>query len=256
MSKTAAASLVVSGLALAMSTLSLVLRPVPDSTPVRQVATVSPALTPDGTWAMLMQKPEMLGELVKAFQIKAADATRTASVQSVDAALPEIFRPGDPVMGNPAAPRRIAVFFDYQCPHCREAEPALRKAVADDPGLAVVLREFPVLGPASVLASRAALAAKEQGLYMPMHDALLAQPLPLSATKIEDAARAAGVDLSRMNVDMASEDIGRDIESGLALARRLDIQGTPSFVGRSVGMLVGYGNDGRFADFVAHVKAD
>ena len=256
MTKSDAIAIVLSGAAMAVSSYA-VLKPVHPAPAAPAAIVAGPgAISPDAAWAALMQKPEMLGDLVKSYQIKVADTTRSASVQAVDAALPEIFRAGDPFLGKPDAPRRIAVFFDYQCPHCREAEPALRKAVADDPGLAVVMREFPVLGSASVLASRAALAAKAQGLYVPMHDALINQPLPLTAAKIEDAARAAGVDLARMNVDMSSDDIGRDIEASLALARRLDIQGTPSFVGRSVGTLVGYGNDGRFADFIAHVKAD
>jgi protein-disulfide isomerase len=93
----------------------------------------------------------------------------------------------------------------------------------------VVWREIPVLGPQSEVAARAGLAAAKQGRYRAFHRALFEGGHPDKAA-IEVAARKSGVDPARLNRDLQSEDIARQIDANLALANRLGIGGTPAFV--------------------------
>ena len=69
--------------------------------------------------------------------------------------------PAAPVAGNPNGDVTLVEFFDYHCTYCKRVMPAMLKSLEDDPGLRIVYKEFPILGPDSVIASRAALAARD-----------------------------------------------------------------------------------------------
>jgi protein-disulfide isomerase len=81
----------------------------------------------------------------------------------------------DPVLGNPDGDVTLVEFFDYRCGYCRIMAEPMQALIARDPELRIVMKEFPILGPDSLLASRAALAAHRQGGYEAMHWALLAE---------------------------------------------------------------------------------
>jgi protein-disulfide isomerase len=65
----------------------------------------------------------------------------------------------------------LVEFFDYNCPYCRRMGPVMTQAEVADPKLRIVYKEFPILGPASVFAAKAALAAHKQGKYFAFHQA-------------------------------------------------------------------------------------
>ena len=81
--------------------------------------------------------------------------------------------PNSPVIGNPHANVAIVEFFDYACPYCKAAEPRLEVLIKTDKGTKLILKEFPILTPESMIASRAALASVRQGKYAQFHDALM-----------------------------------------------------------------------------------
>src|SRR6202049_3450068 len=81
--------------------------------------------------------------------------------------------PEIPVTGNAAGDITIVEYFDYQCPYCRKLEPELRQVVHDDGKVRLVLKDWPILGPVSVVAARMALACKFQDKYSQAHDAMI-----------------------------------------------------------------------------------
>src|SRR3546814_2955847 len=103
---------------------------------------------------------------------------QAAAASEVEAALAaradEVFRdPMSPVTGNPDGDVSLVEFFDYNCPYCRRVAPVVADAEAADPQLRIVYKEFPILGPGSAFAAKAALAAHRQGLYFTFHKALM-----------------------------------------------------------------------------------
>ncbi len=52
-----------------------------------------------------------------------------------------------PVGGNPSGDVTLVEFFDYNCPYCRRVAPTVVELQEADPGLRVVYKEFPILGP-------------------------------------------------------------------------------------------------------------
>ena len=120
-------------------------------------------------------------------------------------------------------------FFDYRCPYCKVAAPALPGFLKAHPDVRLVYKEFPILSAESETAARYALAADRQGKYLPVHAALMALPQLTDAT-IQDVLRRAGVDLARAKADADGPRIKRQIADDRALAETIGANGTPSFI--------------------------
>ena len=97
----------------------------------------------------------------------------------------------------------LVEFFDYRCPYCKQVVPAIDALLAEDKQLRFVYKEFPVLGPDSVLAARAALAARKQGKYDAMHRALMTMKGQINEAAMFKVAGSVGLDVERLKRDMA-----------------------------------------------------
>ena len=138
--------------------------------------------------------------------------------------------PRSPVMGNPEGDVTVVEFFDYRCPYCRRVAPDLEALIDGDPDVRVVFKEWPILGRASVLAARAALAAHAQGLYWGVHTALMTGALEADEDAIVAFAQSLGADGDRLRADMASDAVTEALIANDELARTLGLSGTPAFV--------------------------
>ena len=138
--------------------------------------------------------------------------------------------PASPVIGDPKAPVAIVEFFDYACSFCKAVEPKLQAIVKEDPGVKIVIKEFPILGPASIVASKAALASAKQGKYMPYHQALMGYKGQLKDEIIFQLATDVGLDVPRLKRDMDTPEVTNQIFENMTLARALKISVTPGFL--------------------------
>jgi len=138
--------------------------------------------------------------------------------------------PDTPVAGNPRGDVSIVEFFDYRCPYCKQVEPSLERLLRDDRNLRFLYKEFPVLGPESLTAAKAALAARKQGKYAALHQALMALKGHITDAMVLQTAGSVGLDLERLKRDMQAPEIDRILKANNELAEALDIRGTPGFV--------------------------
>jgi protein-disulfide isomerase len=140
--------------------------------------------------------------------------------------------PDIPVAGNAAGDVSIVEYFDYQCPYCRKVEPELRQVVHDDGKVRLIWKDWPILGPMSVTASRIAVASRYQDKFIEAHDALIAINSKLTEAKIREALAGAGVDVDRLDRDLAAQ--ASAIDATLARnndqATAFEFRGTPSFI--------------------------
>ncbi len=120
-------------------------------------------------------------------------------------------------------------FFDYNCPFCKRVAEDMKTLIAEDAGVRVVYREWPIINRDSEFAARAALAARRQGKYNEIHWALMAQPR-VSQQSTMRAAQAIGLDIPRLLNDMNHRNVSRHIALSMDLSRSLGIRGTPTFV--------------------------
>jgi protein-disulfide isomerase len=140
--------------------------------------------------------------------------------------------PDVPVIGNPDGDIAVVEWFDYQCPYCRKLEPELRQVVQDDGKVRLVLKDWPILGPVSVVAARMALACKFQDKYREAHDAMIGVNSKLTEPRIDELLSGAGIDVDRAKRDLAAN--AKAIDAILARnneqAEGLGFNGTPSFI--------------------------
>jgi len=136
---------------------------------------------------------------------------------------------GDPVLGNPDGDVTIVEFFDYQCGYCKTMVGPMQELINGDSKIRWVLKEFPILGPESVMAAHASLASVRQGKYEKFHFTLMGLRGRLSEAAIWQAAAEAGLDIDRLKKDMADPAIEAQISTNYQLAQALRIEGTPAF---------------------------
>jgi protein-disulfide isomerase len=140
--------------------------------------------------------------------------------------------PDIPVAGNANGDISIVEYFDYQCPYCRKLEPELRQVVHDDGKVRLVLKDWPILGPASVTAARMALASKYQDKFIQAHDALIGNNSKLTEPRMTELLAGAGIDMDRLARDLAANATAIDaiLARNNDQATAFDFKGTPSFI--------------------------
>lgn len=150
----------------------------------------------------------------------------TAHADSVNSLL---HTKSDPVAGNPNGKVTVVEFFDYQCSHCVNMSSTIQGIIKSNPSVRFVFKEFPIRGPMSELASRAALAANKQGKYYEFSHALLTSSSSISDSTINDIAKSVGLNMTTFKKDMNSKGIRTELQANYNLARDLGINGTPAF---------------------------
>jgi protein-disulfide isomerase len=179
----------------------------------------------------LLANPEVVMEALQTLDARQKQAEEDAAKAVLAASAEEIFRdPASPVGGNAEGSVTLVEFFDYNCPYCRQMVPVMAQAEAADPQLRIVYKEFPILGPDSIFAARAALAAERQGSYTKFHKALFGVKGRVTEAVVLKVAADVGLDVARLKTDMQSPEIQASIDRNLELAQTLNINGTPGFI--------------------------
>lgn len=206
----------------------------PGGAPAQQVPALTPAQA-DAVRALvrdyILQNPEIISEAVRLLQEREQAQSAAKQRQTFAALKGDIFDdPAAPILGNPKGDVTIVEFFDYRCGYCKQVAPAIAKLLEEDRNIRLVVKEFPILGPESVVASRAALAAVKQGKYTPFHWALLNAKGQLDEAQIMRIAGQVGLDTKLLRQDMAAPAIEATIKRSYGLAEALQIRGTPAFI--------------------------
>ena len=140
--------------------------------------------------------------------------------------------PDIPVAGNADGDISIVEYFDYNCPYCRKLEPELRQVVHDDGKVRLIWKDWPILGPVSVVATRMALASRYQDKYIQAHEAMMGVSSKLTEPRIKELLSGAGVDMDRLNRDLATNAKAIDaiIARNNSQAEAFGFKGTPAFI--------------------------
>lgn len=181
----------------------------------------------------LMEHPEVLGEALEALREKMRAQSEADAHRMLEARKDEIVKNADdPVGGNVKGDVTVVEFFDYNCGFCKQTFDAVWDAVKADGKTRIVLKEFPILGPDSVIASRVALVAKaqSQAKYDEIHRSFMKFRGRLDEKTIFRLAGEAGMNVEQLKKDIGGADIDRQLKKTADLARALDIGGTPTFI--------------------------
>jgi protein-disulfide isomerase len=181
----------------------------------------------------IMDNPRVILDAVERMQEEEQAAKEEAAQKSLLSSRDLLLNdPDTPVGGNPKGDVTVVEFFDYRCGFCKRVYPSLLKVVETDKNVRYVYKEFPILGPQSVAASKAALAVSQidKSKYGPFHHALMTSRGELSKSKVLKIAADLGVDPAAVAEQMDSPEVEAMIRKNYELAQSLNITGTPAFV--------------------------
>ena len=179
----------------------------------------------------LVENPQVLVESFQALKNRETEKRQQSTEGAVSKHSKEVFNAsGSPVLGNRNGDVTIVEFLDYRCPHCQTMGVVLDNLIKSDSKLRVVIKELPIFGKESQYAAKAALAAANQNKFAQLHNALLESHGSLDETKVKELASAVGINVKKLETDMQSPTIERQLSNNVGLAQDLQIEGTPAFV--------------------------
>lgn len=183
--------------------------------------------------AYILEHPDVIVEAMQVLEQRQQADARRADKDRLARLDDEIRNDGYSfVGGNPEGDVTLVEFLDYRCPYCQKAHEIVMALLEADRNVRFVVKEFPILGPESTYAARAAMAALRQGddLYAAFNDAMMRHKGDLSTAAVARLAAEVGLDAERMTTDMEAPEIAENIRRTYALARELEINGTPGFI--------------------------
>jgi protein-disulfide isomerase len=178
----------------------------------------------------ILQHPEVLLESVRSYQERQRAGLQQEARKAVAAHQDELLRdPASPTSGEVAGKVPVVVFLDYRCGYCKRVDPDLLQ-LADSKNAYLVFKDLPILGPESVVAASAALAAHRQGRYFDMHRALMQTSEPVTEGLIDRLADDLKLDKERLHSDMRSREVSDALSRNHKLASALGVRATPTYV--------------------------
>ena len=181
----------------------------------------------------LLRNPEVIIEAMEVLERRREQQERSADAAIVSELSDELKNDGYSfVAGNPEGDVTVVEFADYRCGYCKQAHQDVKALLAADPNVRLVIKEFPILGPDSTYAARAAMAAQKQGgeKYLAFNDAMMTWRGELSEGTVMALADESGLDMDQLRADIEDPSIAANIQRTYALARQLQINGTPGFI--------------------------
>lgn len=179
----------------------------------------------------LVNNPQVLVEVANALQSQQMNQQNKQALKALPANAKQLFYDASsPEAGNPNGNVTVVEFFDYQCPHCKNAAPEISKLIRSDNNVRVVFKQLPIFGANSEFAARAALAAAEQGKYLQLHNALMNAQGSLSSDAVLNIASSVGLDIQKLQNAMNSSAISNELKANFKLANAFNFPGTPAFV--------------------------
>lgn len=179
----------------------------------------------------LIQNPEVIREALQELERRQLAEANDKAKKTISERAKEIYQSEeDLVLGNAKGEVAVVEFFDYNCGYCKRAIPEVEKLIESDKSVKVIIKEFPILGPGSIFAAKAAIASRLQSKYVEFHNALTAAEGVKDDSNVLEIAKQVGLDVEKLKVDMESEAVADVIRRNYSLAEALSINGTPSFI--------------------------
>lgn len=182
----------------------------------------------------LLENPQVIMDAVAVLEEQKAANQENADLAMVTNNSDAIFNDGFSwVGGNPEGDVTVVEFLDYRCGYCRKAYEEVKELIADDGNIRFIVKEFPILGQASLDSSRFAMATKIAAgdeAYEKMHDALMAYKGSTEVPALSRLAEGLGLDPQPIVAALEDEQVDSALRDTHQLAQALEINGTPTFV--------------------------
>jgi protein-disulfide isomerase len=179
-----------------------------------------------------MRKAHIVLSILAFASMLGAASAQEAQIITLEGQQQMLAKPGTDPVGARNPDVTIIEYFDYNCPYCKKVVPALQALLSQDPKIAVIYKDWPILGPVSTYAASSALAAGWQGKYLVAHDALIGGPRLSKYDQVDSILESAGVNIDTLKKDRIAH--AKEIAALLARndeeAHALTLEGTPGIV--------------------------
>lgn len=184
--------------------------------------------------AYLLDNPEVIMEAVNVLKEREAAQQDAADAALIANNFNDIYNDGvSHVAGNPDGDVTFVEFVDYKCGYCRKAFPEIQQLLEQDGNIRIIYKEYPILGPESVLGSRFALSAlllDGDEAYGKLHDAMMSMRGTMTEESLSKLADRLGLDGAAILAGMSDPKVDQIIGNNHALAGRMQVNGTPTFI--------------------------
>lgn len=169
----------------------------------------------------LLENPEILIEMSRALSEKQQAQAQDKLFENAN----------DGFLGNPDGQTVVVEFFDYNCPYCRDAFEVTQEAIAANPDLKVILKEYPILGPDSEAAHHVAVAVRRiaPDQYAAFHSAMFSTDGRATEQKAVDIASELGISEDSLKAAMAEDETEQQLQDTQQLGMSLQVNGTPTY---------------------------
>ena len=182
----------------------------------------------------LLTNPEVIQDAIVELERRQQEAQKTAQKSALESERKALLHsPRGNIVGNPSGDVTLVEFFDYNCGYCKRALSDIRALMKADPKLRVVLKDFPVLGPESIEASRVSLAVKQQisgEKLFDYHTRVMETRGRVNGERALQVAKEMGLDVARIQKDMDHAEVRAALQENMSLGDKLGLTGTPAFV--------------------------
>ncbi|MAJ23952.1 MAG: hypothetical protein CMP36_00420 [Rickettsiales bacterium] len=178
----------------------------------------------------ILENPEILIKSLEQFTQSQKDKEKETIENSLNDFYDKKLYENYPSIGNSSNDLILIEFIDYNCGYCKKTLPTITKLIKNFEKIKIVFIDFPILTEMSELSARASLAANNQEAYFKFHSILLKNNKSINEDYLINIARSLELDIEKFKKDMFSSNIEEQIKRNIALANKLKIRGTPTFI--------------------------
>lgn len=136
------------------------------------------------------------------------------------------------VLGFKEARVTVVEFLDYNCPYCKQISPNFKNLLDGNKNkLRVVVKHFPLVQlsghESSYLAAQAVQTANRFDKGSEMHEALI-KAEKINEDFINEIINTLGINQDEFNKLLNSDEIRKEVDADLEMAKKLQIRGTPT----------------------------
>lgn len=184
--------------------------------------------------AYLLENPEVLMEAIGVLEQREQAAKVNNDVNLAQTYAGQLHDdPNSFVGGNPDGDIIMVEFMDYKCGFCKKAFPEVEELIAGDGNIRYIIKEFPILGEQSDLASQFAISTRiveGDEAYKTVHNTLMEFRGDVTKDMLVKLADSLDMDTASIMVEMGGPEVAKIINDNRLLAQAMQISGTPTFV--------------------------
>ena len=182
----------------------------------------------------LLENPEVLTEAIAVLKDREKNSANMSEAQLVQSHYDAIVNDATSWEGgNPEGDIILVEFIDYRCGNCRTAHSEVKELVRSDGNIRYIIKEYPILGPKSELASRFSIATRlvaGDDAYETMYNGLFVYKGAITSASLMGLANNLGLDGAAISALLNDPKIDQIMGRSVGLGQKLGINGTPTFI--------------------------